>query len=141
MISILPLFICSVLLSRLIIIGVMGWIGLFWIFLFVQRNQMVIFWFCYIIHNSWLLEQLVLLKHHFLGVVLRQLLVVTNEVIVQYSAIINLFALSFLVAVLENGRWVLFIDVFLSVDSTLHEVLFFIMEHVMVLIIAHDGRL
>ena len=81
------------------------------------------------------------MKHHFLGVILRQLLVVTNEVIVQYSAIINLFALSFLVAVLENGSRVLVIDVFMCVDSTLQEVLLFIMEHVMVLIIAHNGRL
>ena len=140
MISILPLFIWSVLLYRFIIIGIMSGIWWFWIHLFFQGNQVIIFLFWAIIHSSLLMEHLGLMKHHFLSIVLWKLLVVINEVIVKYSSIIYLFALSFLMAVLEYIRWALII-IFVCVNSTVDKVLIFIVKNMMIFIIIHNGRL
>ena len=80
------------------------------------------------------------MKHHFLSIVLWKLLVVINEVIVKYSSIIYLFALSFLMAVLEYIRWALII-IFVCVNSTVDKVLIFIVKNMMIFIIIHNGRL
>ena len=135
----MPLFIRSVLLSRFVIC-IMSGIWWFWILLFVQWDQVVVLLFLTIIHDSWLLEQFGLLKHHLLCIVWRKLMVTSNEIIVHNSAVIYLFALSFLLVILKNISWSLVIYILVSVNWTVHEVFVFVVKYMMIFIVVHDGR-
>ena len=68
-------------------------------------------------------------------------MVTSNEIIVHNSAVIYLFALSFLLVILKNISWSLVIYILVSVNWTVHEVFVFVVKYMMIFIVVHDGRL
>ena len=68
-------------------------------------------------------------------------MVTSNEIIVHNSAVIYLFALSFLLVILKNISWSLVIYILVSVNWTVHEIFVFVVKYMMILIVVHDGRL
>ena len=67
-------------------------------------------------------------------------MVTSDEIIVHNSAVIYLFALSFLLVILKNISWSLVIYILVSVNWTVHEVFVFVVKYMMIFIVVHDGR-
>ena len=68
-------------------------------------------------------------------------MVTSDEIIVHNSAVIYLFALSFLLVILKNISWSLVIYILVSVNWTVHEIFVFVVKYMMIFIVVHDGRL
>ena len=68
-------------------------------------------------------------------------MVTSNEIIVHNSAVIYLFALSFLLVILKSIRWTLVIYILVSVNWTVHEVFVFVVKYMMIFIVVHDWGL
>ena len=67
-------------------------------------------------------------------------MVTSDAIIVHNSAVIYLFALSFLLVILKNISWILVIYILVCVNWTVHEVFVFVVKYMMIFIVVHDGR-
>jgi len=67
-------------------------------------------------------------------------MVTSDEIIVHNSAVIDLFALSFLLVILKNINCSLVIYILVCVNWTVHEVFVFVVKYMMIFIVVHDGR-
>ena len=68
-------------------------------------------------------------------------MITSDEIIVHNSAVIYLFALSFLLVILKNISWSLVIYILVCVNWTVHEVFVFVVKYMMIFIVVHDGGL